>query len=100
VQQQARRSKYGDASFEGLRYKNEIAWLSWRAKASTAMASTPTQTRLGLSPDGKSVTRADDYTWATTPSSCGAWIADIASAGSDDIRPSCCAEARRRRAHH
>jgi len=89
VQQQAPTVEItADASFEGLRYKTKSAWVSLEdAKGIYGDGFDPyADPAWCLSPDGKSVTRADDYYVGNYAEFLRRVDADIASAASDDIR--------------
>lgn len=77
-----------DASFEGLRYKTKSIWVGMDdAKAIYGEWFDPhADPTWCLSPDGKSVTRADDYYVGNYAEFLRRADADIASAASDAIR--------------
>lgn len=77
-----------DSTFEGLRYKTKSIWASLEdAKAIYGENFDPyTDPAWCLSPDGKSVTRADDYYVGNYAEFLARVDADIAGAATDDIR--------------
>jgi len=77
-----------DASFEGLRYKTKSAWVSMDdAKGIYGADFDPyANADWCVSPDGKSVTRADDYYVGNYAEFLRRVDGEIAAAASDDIR--------------
>lgn len=77
-----------DASFEGLRYKTKSIWVSMEdARAIYGDGFDPyADAEWCISPDGKSVTRADDYYIGNYAEFLRRADADIASAQSEEIR--------------
>jgi hypothetical protein len=89
VQQQAPSvESTADSTFEGLRYKTKSIWASLEdTKAIYGEGFDPhADPAWCLSPDGKSVTRADDYYVGNYAEFLARVDADIAGAASDDIR--------------
>ncbi|MGD9613613.1 MAG: N-6 DNA methylase, partial [Kiritimatiellia bacterium] len=89
VQQQAPSvESTADSTFEGLRYKTKSIWASLEdTRAIYGEGFDPhADPAWCLSPDGKSVTRADDYYVGNYAEFLARVDADIAGAASDDIR--------------